>query len=60
MPNKRIGKVCPLTSIEPKRQTLPEINVHARLLGTLEYPFYVMKNYVYRVFFFLENNKWVH
>ena len=27
----------PLTLIEPKRQTLPEINVHARLFGTLEY-----------------------
>ena len=42
MPNKRActfisGKVCPLTLKEPKRQTLPEINVHARLFGTLEY-----------------------
>ena len=42
MPNKRActfisGKVCPLTSIEPKSQTLQEINVHARLFGTLEY-----------------------
>ena len=26
-----------LTLKEPKRQTLPEINVHARLFGTLEY-----------------------
>ena len=25
-----------LTSIKPKRQTLPEINMHARLFGTLE------------------------
>ena len=31
------GKVCLLTSIEDKRQTLPEINMHARLFGTLEY-----------------------
>ena len=31
------GKVCLLTLIEPKRQTLPEINVHALLFGTLEY-----------------------
>ena len=35
MPNKRActfisGKVCILTLIEPKIQTLPEINVHAR------------------------------
>jgi hypothetical protein len=47
VPNKRTYtfiscKVCPLTSIEPKRQTLPEINVHAlcmhaRLFGKLEY-----------------------
>ena len=42
MPNKRActlisGKVCLLTLIEPKKQTLPEINVHARLFGTLEY-----------------------
>ena len=42
VPNKRActfisGKVCLLTLIEPKRQTLPEINVHARLFGTLEY-----------------------
>jgi hypothetical protein len=26
----KYSNVCPLTSIEPKRQTLPEINVHAR------------------------------
>ena len=31
-------KVCLLTSIEDKRQTLPEIKVHACLFGTLEYP----------------------
>ena len=31
------SKVCPLTSIEPKRQTLPEINVNACLFGKLEY-----------------------
>ena len=31
------GKVCLLTLIEDKIQTLPEINVHARLIGTLEY-----------------------
>ena len=31
------GKVCPLTLIEPKRQTLLEINMHAHLFGTLEY-----------------------
>ena len=31
------GKVFLLTSTEDKRQTLPEINVHARLFGTLEY-----------------------
>ena len=41
VPNKRActfisGKVCPLTLIEPKRQTLSDINVHARLFGTLE------------------------
>ena len=41
VPNKRActfisGKVCPLTLIEPKRQTLLEINMHARLFGTLE------------------------
>ena len=29
--------LCLLTLIEPKRQTLPEINVHARLFGTLQY-----------------------
>ena len=33
------SKVCLLTSIEDKRQTLPEINMHARLFGTLEYEF---------------------
>ena len=40
MPNKRVisGKVvCLLGSIKVRRQTLPEINVHARLFGTLEY-----------------------
>ena len=42
MPNKRAcmfisGKVCLLGSIEVRGQTLPEINVHARLFGTLEY-----------------------
>ena len=42
VPNKRArtfisGKVCLLTLIEPEWQTLPEINVHARLFGTLEY-----------------------
>ena len=31
------GKDCLLTSIEDKRQTLPEINVHACLFGTLKY-----------------------
>ena len=41
VPNKHActfisGKVCPLTLIEPKRQTLPGINVHACLFGTLE------------------------
>ena len=41
MPNKRAytfisGKVCLLTLIEPKTQTLLEITVHARLFGTLE------------------------
>ena len=30
------GKVCLLSSIDAKRQTLPEINVQARLFGTLE------------------------
>ena len=33
------GKDCLLTSIEDKRQTLPEIKVHARLFGTLENQF---------------------
>ena len=42
VPNKRActfisGKVCLLTLIEPKRQTLPEINMHACLFGTLKY-----------------------
>ena len=37
VPNKRActfisGKVCLLTLIEPRTQTLPEITVHARLL----------------------------
>ena len=32
-------QVCLPTLIEPKRQTLLEINVHARLFGTLEYFF---------------------
>ena len=45
VPNKRAcmfisGKVCPLPLIKHKRQTLPEINVHARLFGTLEYATY--------------------
>ena len=31
------GKVCHLTLIEPKRQTLPEINVYTRLFGSIEY-----------------------
>ena len=31
------GKVCLLSSIDVKRQTLLEINVHARLSRTLEY-----------------------
>ena len=31
MPNKLLG------SIEVRGQTLPEINVHARLFGTLEW-----------------------
>ena len=31
------GKVCLQTLIELKRQFLPEINMHARLFGTLEY-----------------------
>ena len=31
------GKVCLLSYIDVKRQTLPEINVHAHLFGTLEY-----------------------
>ena len=30
------GKVCFLGSIKVRRQTLPEINVYARLFGTLE------------------------
>ena len=30
------GKVCLLGSIKVRGQTLPEINVHARLFGTLE------------------------
>ena len=42
VPNKRArtfisGKVCLLTLIEPKRQTLPEINAQGLLFGTLEY-----------------------
>ena len=42
VPNRRScmfisGKVCLLSSNNVKRQTLPEINVHARLFGTLEY-----------------------
>ena len=42
MPNNRLctfisGKVCLLTLLEDKRQTLPEINIHERLFGTLEY-----------------------
>ena len=41
VPNKRActfisGKVCLLGSIKVRRQTLPEIIVHARLFGTLE------------------------
>ena len=41
VPNRRActfisGKVCLLASIEDKRQTLPEINEHAHLFGTLE------------------------
>ena len=45
VPNKRectviSSKVCVLTFIEPKRQTLLEINMHARLFGTLEYPLF--------------------
>jgi hypothetical protein len=51
VPNKRVytfisSKVCLLTLIEPKRQTLPEINVYARLFSTLEYspvPWQVVK-----------------
>ena len=31
------GKICLLSSIDVRRQTLPEKNVHARLFGTLEY-----------------------
>ena len=39
-PNKRacmffFGKVCLLGSIKVRRQTLPEINMHACLFGTL-------------------------
>ena len=37
--NRRACKVCLLSSIDVKRQTLPEINVHAHLFGTLEYQF---------------------
>ena len=42
VPNKRActfisGKVCLLGSIKVRGQNLPEINVHARLFGTLEY-----------------------
>ena len=42
MPNKCTstfisGKVCLLGSIEGRGLTLPEINVHAHLFGTLEY-----------------------
>ena len=42
VPNKRAcmfisGKVCLLGFIEVMRQTWLEINVHARLFGTLEY-----------------------
>ena len=39
VPNKRACTfiVCLRTLIEPKRQTLPEINLHARLFGILEY-----------------------
>ena len=31
------GKVCLLAYIKVRGQTLPEINVHAHLFGTLEY-----------------------
>ena len=31
------GKVCLLTLIEPKRQTLPEISVYTCLFGSIEY-----------------------
>ena len=31
------GKVCLLSSIKVRRQSLSKINVHARLFGTLEY-----------------------
>ena len=31
------GKVCILGSIKVRRQTLPEINAHGLLFGTLEY-----------------------
>ena len=34
----RHGKVCLSTSTEDDGQALTEINVHARLFGTLEYP----------------------
>ena len=42
LPNRHVytfisGKVCPLASIKVKRQTLPEINIHVLLFGTLEY-----------------------
>ena len=42
VPNRRAcmfisGKVGLLSCIDVKRQTLPEINVHAHLFGTLEY-----------------------
>jgi hypothetical protein len=41
VPNKRActfisGKVYLFVSIKVRRQSLPEINVHARLFGTLE------------------------
>ena len=41
VPNERActsisSKVCPLTSIEPVRQILTVINMHARLFSTLE------------------------
>ena len=61
VPNKRActiisGQVCPLTLIASKRQTLPEINMHARLFGTLEYFFYgevhplsYLTNFIYKL-----------